>query len=418
VISWAPSDEAVEYTKIENRTIPLYYYKLVFSQNLSADVQAYYIASIPAQKTIRNYSYSFTMADRLMLLDNQDQARNALIHSAAETPTVFNGDDTMELKFGGEEKLTCGCQLLALYGSNLYNIGMVFKESESWLLTGSAPGGDQRWQKFRVSTTIGCVAPGTLKVVTLPIETKASLNRNVAIWQGSDGMYISDGRGPIPISDDISNFFDKTKAECIPAAYLALSSAFVDTNAMEYHWIFRSTSSNTRKEYVFDLKRWKWFEVQRGDLALDCGCEVKDTNGRTYIYGMEATGQMYRLETGAVMGGTTAITCTLETGDMLMGPDILTETRIRAINVPCKALTETDTVTISHYLDGSSTASTGTFSQVSSGKTIANVVKNFNTDKGIFHSVKLVSANNADTGGFEPYVIGAFYHIEQDHLQP
>jgi len=95
------------------------------------------------------------------------------------------------------------------------------------------------------------------------------------------------------------------------------SCGFLDPQKLEYHWLFASGTSATtlNKELVYDIKRNKWFEIDRGTgMYLQCGCAVQDTDGNQYDYGFIDTGYCERLEYGTNFDGN-SIVHTLETGD-------------------------------------------------------------------------------------------------------
>ena len=83
-----------------------YYYKLVFSQNLSASVDVFYVAGIPAQSDIPPYKFPFFGQDRLWLCSQTENNKNAAICSSVDTANVFNGSDSLTLYFGDNAELT------------------------------------------------------------------------------------------------------------------------------------------------------------------------------------------------------------------------------------------------------------------------------------------------------------------------
>ena len=158
----------------------------------------------------------------------------------------------------------------------------------------------------------GCPAPLTLKTINLSVEPGAGINRALAIWQGANGVYMSDGRAPIPIHGDIKEYFDRQDSRCIAAATIGDSVGFIDPEKQEYHLIFWSGEGGAiiLKELVYDIHRNRWFEIDRVGLwgkhtnnDLAHGLTVHDTDGNSYCYGFLDTGFMERLEYGITFDG-------------------------------------------------------------------------------------------------------------------
>jgi hypothetical protein len=314
-LSWNQLSTVSEFQTEIADEVPLYYYKLTWSAQLSATIQIIHMWGIPSPKAIRGYKFPMFADDRLMLCNNADKDKNAVLVSNRYAPDVWNGDDSTTLFIGNGTELTAGTQLYSRLGSNIYDVKLFFKKDAIYGLTGSSP---QNYIQYTISENIGCVAPLTLQTTVLTIENKIS--RPVAIFQASDGLYMFDNTSPIKISRDIDNFFDPNESNTrkIHSRYLQDSVGFVDEEKREYHWLFSdgaSTSRTLNREFVFDLERFKWFEIDRGTAKnLQCGFPVYSENGDTFTYGCLDTGHMYRLENGTTMD-TVDIVHTLWTSD-------------------------------------------------------------------------------------------------------
>lgn len=415
-VSWDSPSPSSEFKYSISNGVPLYYYKISFGAiTLSTDVQIYHITGIPAQEIIRNFKFSILTQNRLMLCNNTDWKKNLVKFAASDTSQVFNGDDSGEFEFGDETPLLCGCSLFSQFGSNLYNFSLLFKENEIWVLVWQ----NDTWIRYKISETIGCPAPGTLCTTIIPPNEKVgSLNRYVAIWQGTGGIYMSDGRAPVLISEDISDVFDRTVSDSINTAMLDKSNGFIDESRAEYHWLYASGSSTTLdKERVFDLKRWKWYTINRtSGNELQCGISVYDTYGNPYKYGFIDTGYMEALEWLNSSDGPIKtfdgvdITSVVELGDIsLIEKDMFTETQITTITLVMKAKTETDDVTLTHYADGSNTGTDYTMDMNNSGYRIAMPIKKSNEAPSIFHSFKFTVSTGEESVGFEPLLFGVLF---------
>ena len=406
VISWQPPEKGEEFKQEISNYPAFYHYKLSFSANLSADVQIYYVTGIPAQKTINSYSFPLHAMNSLWLCSEQDGDKNKMIRSLAGTSSTYNGMGYEEFELGDETELMAGAVIYAQFNSNLYEMIVVCKKSKTYILVPLADG----VREFEVADHIGCVAPGTMKSLNMG-DTEEG-NRNVCIWQGAEGIYAFEGRSPVRISDDIQDIFDKNNSSGMNRSYPHVSYGFFDIENYCYHWVYASgTATIPDDEWVYDIKRKRWFQIDRGaGNDLMGGVEVESTLGVPYSYGFDNSGQVYRLNNGTDFDGAD-IVHTIHTGDFPMEPTVMVETKLRKINLVCGATnTTSSTITASLYRDGSSTANTDTATLVpqASGKTIAQTKTNIHSD-AVFHSVKMVMTTDDETVGFEPMYLGLSY---------
>jgi hypothetical protein len=401
-------------TTISNE-VPLYYYKIQFADTLDADVKVSEIRGIPFPQAIPPYTFATMYQSRSILLNESSQYKNKLLYSAYETADVFNGDDSGSILIGDSSEITGACTLSLVLTSALEQL-IITKKNQTYRMFGNGP---ENWEIQLISGTTGCVAPKTMKTVSLPLDSQSNyIGRHIAIWQGSDGVYVTDGRTPSPIHNDIKNLFDKRSTTSINTSKIADSVGFIDHENLEYHWLFASgTSTTLDKEYVFDLRRWKWYEIVRGTgKQLQHGFKVTDTYGNNYNYGTIDTGYVERLEYGNDFDGGN-IVHTVQFGDIAFADIPLYETRAQYVNLAMAAKsTTTNLVNYTHYVDTSLTGTTITMSPVSTGKRVANVVANINSIPGVFHSPKLTITTSNEAIGFEPLYLGYFYKIEREHL--
>jgi hypothetical protein len=299
--------------------------------------------------------------------------------------------------------------LYGQFGSALYDIVVICKRNETWILTGVGPGD---WRKYPASQKIGCAAPLTMTSAHLNTEVLPGFNRNVGIWQSVDGIYVFDGRTFLPIFEDIDNYFDKRDSGGINRDKIGDSVGFFDDQNQEYHWLFASGNSSTLdKEFVYSFKFQKWYEAER-PVALKFGLTATDTVGNTYNYAFVDTGYMYRLENGNDFDGT-AITGTLETGDIYLGGSPVIESTIRAVKLTTVAKTNTsNSVSMSHYGDTSSTA-TGTISMspTNTGYSAADPSKTEGWGPHTAHRIKMTMTTDDETVGFEPVYLSLLYKL-------
>lgn len=406
VISWNPPDEGSEFKKEITKEIPLYYYKISFSKALSGDVQVFHISGFPAQKTVGNYSFPVNAMNALWLLSDQDGDKNKVIKGATNAPDIWNGEDVLEFHIGDESEVVAGSPIYLQMGSSLYDaIALHKKNGEIWIIFYN-----DGYYQYRVSKNNACVAPNTMRQISLVPETTPGSLREVPIWQGANNVYIFGGKGPIPVGEDIKNYFDKESSTAINTSKISNSYGFVDEANDEYHWLFaQGTSSTIDKEFVFDFKRMKWFKINRGTgNALQSGTSATDTNGNKYSYGSKE-GYLVELETGSSFDGT-AIAHTLWTGDMPFRA-LSEETSLRVVELINKSKNSTsNTITGTHYKDSKTTAdSTFTLEPQSTTRRVVQPVQQLKGGPGVFHSIKLQTSTSNEDIGFEPLYLAMLY---------
>lgn len=418
-ITWNIASVEDEQKQSIFNDVQLYYYRFRVDGSLDGEVRLYYVTGIPTQKELSIYKFPLMSNDRLWLCSDVKGKKNTAICSASETSCVFNGDDSAEWEFGSESELTGGSWVYSQYGSTIYYTTFFFKKDETWVLVGNNP---EDWVKYKISNSIGCVAPGTIKNVDLGLESNMP-NRNVVIWQGANGVYMSDGRTPIPISTDIQDKFDKRESGSINSDKIADSEAFWDSDNNCYHWLWASgTSTALNEEWVFDFEKMAWFEMDRtSGKVLQFGIEVKDVNGNTYNYGFIDTGYMERLESGVNFDGED-IAHIMQFGDIALAEEgsIATETITEYSCLIAVAKVSTGAmIAITHYGDGKTIGTSWSENNFKSGHRIIYSVEHRSLGSYIFHSFKFeIDTNNvANIIGFEPLYFYTIYSITRDHTR-
>jgi len=285
-----------------------------------------------------------------------------------------------------------------------------------WKLSGDFP----QWVRHQVSDKVGCPAPSTLKTVSLPGDIPQGLSRNVIIWQGSDGVYVSDGRAPLPIHGDIENYFDPRKTAYIKPELIGESWADLDQTKMEYHLHVASgaAATGTNTELVFDLKRWKWYLIDRGPgKHLAAGAEVRDVHGNKWNYGFIDSGYMMRLENGTSFDGN-GIVHRLELGDLVLSEnDFTMETRVERIElVTTKKSITSNNITYTHYVDTDPVGTNFTLIPAVTNRRVATIVEPINSKVGVFHSGLFEMTTNDEVTGFEPLALAYVYSQQYEKL--
>ena len=419
-ITWTAIPENTEFKREISEDGPLYYYKLEWSEKFSPDALCYFIAGIPVQKPIAGYKFPLMAQGRLWLFSNQSSDKNEVIVSNVNELNSFNGEGSGEpLKFGDKTEITAAVELFSRTTTTIESNILVLKEHSTHIVEGVDP---DTYFIVNLTNNIGCNAPYTLAISTIGLEVSPLQRKQVAIWQGSGGIYMFDGTAIHPISDDIENFFDKKHSNSINLSKANLSYGFFEMENGEhyYHWCFASGSSTTlNNEWVLDLKRQKWFEVDRGSgKAIQGGGMVIDTTGNIYNYGFEDNGFLQYLNNGTDYDGN-AIDYEMELGDLLPNGDMSILTSVDSLRMATVSkTTTTSTIKAEHFGDCNNTATTPqnsnnafyTFQTKLTGSRVAYPFQRINTPRHISHRFKFtISTNNESGTGFEPLYVGGFF---------
>jgi hypothetical protein len=162
-------------------------------------------------------------------------------------------------------------------------------------------------------------------------DRSAEVLENIEISEGQDntsiktmvfvlshyGVYMSDGLTCTMISDDIRNYFDPSKAECIRRGYENEMYMFSDApeGVLRFGLVSGSSATTCNIFPVFDLVDQKWsFDVFAKNMSAMC--EVSGISGNKNILqvcGGVDNGQIYQLNNGTTDDGTAIDAfCTIE----------------------------------------------------------------------------------------------------------
>lgn len=411
-ITWEAPSATSEFKRDIGNNFQLHYYYIAWTQTLSDDVQLFYARGIPAAKGLYDFDFPFCGGDRLWLIN-----QNTALCSAQDSPDIFNGEDSFEIPFGDDRNLTAAAEVYCQFGANLYAILIFTKANETWTVYQDTEG---NWQKFRVSASIGCAAYETMKTANINPEN-VSQNGSIAIWQGTHGIYMFDGRSIVAIHPDIRNYFDRKKTECINTAYIDKSTGFFNDDCTEYHWCFASGSGQTtlNKEFVYVLSKKKWYEVDRtSGKYIQVGITVEDTYGNRYNYGFIDTGYMERLENGTTMDGT-AIPYQFALGDLALAEGhVMYETTVRGVGLAVIGNTTDEArVTVKGYCDTNSQYSEMTIDPVAQDdKRIRDVVAaDFDHAMGpaVYHKLVFDYSTSTEPYGLRPKYVYINYELSK-----
>jgi hypothetical protein len=418
-VTWSPREENIEFKQSIVGGEGLYFYKVSFDKTLSASpVNIFFSSYIPVQRLVQGYRFSLHAKSRLFLFGDETGDKNKMIVSSVNTVNVFNGRDSGDPIFFGQDdvSINAAVEIFARFTSNLQSVIVVCQSNSTYVLFGSNP---NDWSTLPISTTIGCSAPLTMKASPIGFEFVPLQTKQVAIWLHSNGVYMFDvEHGLNLISNDIIDLFDQRKSGSINLTHIGRAAAVWNLVNGEYFWhMFFPTNGSTvnNTEKAFDLKRRKWFTVKRtpsGSTNKDihAGAEIIASNGSNFTYGVDESGYLQRLNNGTDYDGNN-IESQFKVGDIAFsGGDTLLVSKVRHLQMPQVAKTvTTNDITVTHFADGQTSGNSFVLSPLKTGRRLAipSMSQGINLDPGVFHSFDATLITNDETVPFEPLFLSA-----------
>lgn len=416
LITWNPISSNTEFRTSVGNQNAWFYYQLVFSTTISADVRIDAIGGITSPISIRPYKFSVIWQNRLFLCNDITDQQNSALCSNYGTNCVFNGDDSPILLFGDDQGLVAAESLFSRYGQGIYDNLVVLKKNATFLIDGTF---SSNWITYTISNEVGCVAPLTLKRCDVSYEVTTGITKHVLLWRSARGMEYFDGNALTQITQDIEHFFSAASSDYIdPLTYdVSQETGFFDNVNFEYHWIF--TNANGKQEWTYSLRYKKWSQINRGSTAkaLNVGFVVKDTRGNFFSYGGTYDGFIERLENGTTFDGN-SMAYKFKLGDILLAKAAEYVTEMRHVKLSAKAKNiGSAKVTCTHYAD---TASAGTsfpaFTQANSVRRIYQW-KQSPKINAVYHCLEFSITTTGELIGFEPLLVSGLYRaIREDVL--
>lgn len=426
VVTWdTPNEGSESKYSLNTNNEGFWYYKISFDHTLvnsTTVVGIDCIQGIPAQKLIHGYGICVAWQDRVWLLNDSYDKKNSAICSVGGTVCVFNGTDSVTpdapMEFGDEEGIVAAATLYTRFGGSIYDNLISFKKHEMWLVDGITPTAPENnpsvgYRKYKIAD-YGCLDPETLVSCNVGYEIAPGLLKHVLIWRSDSAILLFDGNAVIPISGDISNYFDPTKPEYISTS--TKTQGFYDERRFEYHWI------TPLLEFVYDLIKKKWFQIDRASGAyLSMGFSVYSTNGTSYVYGGIDTGYIMLLENGTTFGkssGGNNIVSTYRIPDISLG-NWQNITKIRRIkHIAVSKSNTVNSAVISHYGDCSNTATSQIFSHPIKdiNKRITQRIESVNWGDYLFHSIQCSLITSDELTAFEPIGLAIKYQVIREDL--
>lgn len=221
--------------------------------------------------------------------------------SAKDRINVLNGDDfaILEAGDGRSNRVTCM--------RKFHNELMVWQEEKGkeggclTLFEGYSP---TTFGKLVLSTKVGTFnAKSAVVVDGVLTSTKTDeVLKTLAFFISHYGICMTDGKTVSVISDDIQNYFDPTKTECIRRGYEDEMWVEHDTayNILRFGLVSGSTATTPNIFPIYDLVDKVWYFDTLGQ-NLSCMTEVEAASGNIPILqygGGTNDGAVYQLNTG------------------------------------------------------------------------------------------------------------------------
>ena len=417
-IEWFPTEEIISDTYREKTTRlgghpSMYYYKFSVSAALSAGVKIYYIECVPAvnatgefkeYKAPGHFRFALNYKNRLLLCSDKNNENKILI-SALYAPDVFNGEDSQELFVGSGSALVGGATVFNRFESSMYEVALLCKENETWLLDYTGP---EDYSLHQLSHTIGCIAPKTIKTCDVHFGGANEPKRNIIIWLSFAGPVMYDA-GVIRSVSGVEAYFDPQESGCINYDYADRAAAFFDSLRGEYNLLIPVNDTRPDVWLIYDIVRQKWFKKEPPDYPT-CGYAAYDGKFVAYDY-LGFDGVIRRNEYGETYGGT-AIDNEVCTRDFLPAESMWDKCRIRFLKLLCEA-EASGTVELSCQLDGSASWTTlNSFGLSNTGYRYVEHIQRLNyLCSSIKFKIKL--STSTIVKGLKPIGLGFMYSIER-----
>ncbi len=217
-------------------------------------------------------------------------------------PMVLNGDDFTTLK-AGDGRANEITSMKKFYGELM--VWQAEKGSEGGCLTlfqGDEPG---RFGKLPLSDEVGTFSSKSSVVVNGVVTSTATDEKIVtaAYFISKQGVFMSDGLNVWSISDDIQNYFDPKKSECIRHGYGDEHFIFYDPteNVLRMGLVSGSSATTPNKYFVYDVIDQKWL-TDTPAQHFSCMANVEAASGNVPIIqlaGGDNDGLIYRTNTGS-----------------------------------------------------------------------------------------------------------------------
>lgn len=277
-ITWNRPATPEHPQQFESTQFYAYWYEIIFDDAISTDVvlEVYTLPYFDIDE-LGNGQACCAWGDHMVY--SFDRWGQYIHVTPPDTPSVLNGSnyDALEAGDGRSNKVIAMEQL--------HTELITFQEEKgieggcTTLFEGYAPG---TYGKMLISTSIGilnCKCKVRVDGVLTSTATEEKI-KTLIFWLSRKGVCVTDGTSASIISDDIGNYFDPTKDECIRRGYedqhwMSYDSAF---NLIRIGIVSGGSATVPNKFFCFDLTDKVWYEDVLGQ-ELSCVTEVEAGSG-------------------------------------------------------------------------------------------------------------------------------------------
>ncbi len=445
--SWNPSLDEQKQTLFGSLG---YAYKITFTgANLTgtksgtAEVLIDLCSGIPKLAQVKAFDFPVMYKNRLMLCGFTSGGEgNRMDYSAPNAPDVFNGSESSDdgansIYFGGDEPITGAIQLFNRFGASIFAMLLVFKDTETYLMTGDTP---EDFVVYPVSQVVGCPAPLTIATTEISLEGGENLARNFVVWLSHAGPVMFDGAVLAPIKG-VDNYFDPNETTYINWTYIHTARGWIDPNYKEWNLIIPTGGSTTANVWLaYDLMRRKWYrrDPGGGGFPVSGASIMNPATGEQFAVAGMNDGHVMQLEDGTTFDGV-AIEQIVKTGDFWPSQNIWDYTTLRKYKLITKKINTDEDVDVAFFYYGNTEPGGGTSATFTDGDVVFTdgdvvftdatastfdlsisaesqrvVQKIIDLNKrGWAHAFELRVTTSTTPQGFSPIVWGVRYRVER-----
>ena len=281
--------------------IPLYYYRLSWSNDLPEDIRVYGAAQIAkpgyGPDPIDKYHGCAEFNGRAIFWPGKDY-RHGIDYAAAGRPYVLNGPDA-----GSTGDIFGPGYVNAFARLSSYGIVSTRDPYRLYLLQGKVP---TQFDEYLISDVVGAVAPNTLKVIQDRIAIFATTKSvHAAVLLAPDGVYMAE-RVVIKISQPIADYWDTGATPYIEPYYAHLSYAWVNYQRKTVHFAVPVNLQNSdytqttlNAELVYDYINNEWLDLYVRNAPAACGLDLTGHDDQRMAYIGDYSGFVHRTDIGS-----------------------------------------------------------------------------------------------------------------------
>lgn len=285
-LSWSdPGWQNEKMTTVGGDDVPMFWYEITVDAQLDSKTNIYSIQGVPIPKD-PDPSYGVFAFKRRAWQIAPKNKENMVRYSAANLPTVWNGNDSGYMAFGERPLKAAGA---------FYNETVLLADTEMWMLQGNRPA---NFGRMRLSSKVGISSAQSLVEVESGVVV-SDVVKVVLTWFFFDGIWMFDGVRIWKISaPDIDSFFDPDHDDYINPAKLGETYGEYDYATQTVRWAVYSGSAATTPTKVL-VMHFPSLNFGIFDYATDIDAMLSVVNEKYYLVGGgHSDGRFYQLDSG------------------------------------------------------------------------------------------------------------------------